>query len=89
MSDDTSIKVSVATRDRLALLAVEHNTTIRGLVDELAQAEPTQAELEERAEQARAELAQSLGIIVSEEAEAKAQALLMRLADEQQGPKAA
>ena len=43
-ADETSIKVSAAARDRLARLAAEHGTTIRSLVEELAQSTPTQAE---------------------------------------------
>jgi len=79
MADETSIKVSAATRDRLAALASEHGTTIRQLVEELAEGRPTRAEYEERAEQARAELASALGTVPSEEAEAKARGLLERL----------
>ncbi|GAA0329058.1 hypothetical protein [Streptomyces blastmyceticus] len=87
MADDTSIKVSVSARDRLAVLAAEHDTTIRGLVEDLARNEPTRSELEERAAQARRELEQALGVTVSPEAEERARTLLERLAD--QGPKAA
>ncbi|MFD5888681.1 hypothetical protein ACFWHQ_22200 [Streptomyces sp. NPDC060334] len=79
MADETSIKVSAATRDRLAALASEQGTTIRQLVEELAETRPTQAEYAERTEQARAELASILGILPSEEAEAKARGLLERL----------
>ncbi|GGQ40885.1 hypothetical protein GCM10010215_75560 [Streptomyces virginiae] len=79
MADETSIKVSAATRDRLAALATEQGTTIRQLVEELAEGRPTQAEYAERAEQARAELASVLGTVPSEEAEAKARDLLERL----------
>lgn len=78
-ADETSIKVSSTTRDRLSVLAAEHGTTIRGLVEELAQGTPTQAEFTERAEFARAELASSLGSAPSPEAEAKARLLLERL----------
>ncbi|MEU8692833.1 hypothetical protein [Streptomyces sp. NPDC048665] len=79
MADETSIKVSAATRDRLAALASEEGTTIRQLVEELAEGRPTQAEYAERAEQARAELASVLGTVPSEQAEAKARSLLQRL----------
>ncbi|MET9610376.1 hypothetical protein ABZZ17_35765 [Streptomyces sp. NPDC006512] len=79
MADETSIKVSAATRDRLAALASEQGTTIRQLVEELAEGQPTQAEYAERAEQARAEFASVLGTVPSEEAEAKARGLLERL----------
>jgi len=87
MADETSIKVSAATRERLAALAAERGTTIRGLVDELARSEPTRAELQERAAQARAELAAALGAAPSPQAEAKARALLERLGA--RGPQAA
>lgn len=78
-ADETSIKVSSATRDRLSVLAAEHGTTIRGFVEDLAQGTPTQTEFAERAELARAELASALGHAPSPEAEAKARALLERL----------
>ncbi|WP_225101833.1 hypothetical protein [Streptomyces sp. CoH27] len=79
MADETSIKVSAATRDRLAALASEQGTTIRQLVEELAESRPTEAEYAERVEQARAELASVLGTVPSEQAEAKARGLLQRL----------
>jgi ParB-like chromosome segregation protein Spo0J len=88
-ADETSIKVSTAARDRLAQLAAEHGTTIRALVEDLAQATPTQAEYAERAELARAELASALGSVPSPEAEARARALLERLGASQHGPRAA
>lgn len=79
MADETSIKVSASTRDRLAALAAEQGTTIRNLVEELAEGRPTRAEYAERAEQARAELASILGTVPSEQAETKARDLLERL----------
>ncbi|MGW2183522.1 hypothetical protein ACWCXX_36990 [Streptomyces sp. NPDC001732] len=79
MADETSIKVSASTRDRLAALAAENDTTIRQLVEELAVGRPTRAEYAQRAEQARAELASVLGTAPSQEAEAKARRLLERL----------
>ncbi|MER5844963.1 recombinase family protein [Streptomyces prasinus] len=88
-ADETSIKVSVAARDRLAMLASEHGTTIRGLVEDLAQGTPTQAEYAERAELARAELSSALGTAPSPEAEEKARALLERLGGTQHAPGAA
>ncbi|MFF3878713.1 hypothetical protein [Streptomyces sp. NPDC001978] len=87
-ADETSIKVSAAARDRLAVLAAERGTTIRRLVEELAEGMPTQAEYAERAGLARAELASALGSAPSPEAEAKARALLQRLGAPQ-GPQAA
>lgn len=53
---DTTIKLDSAVRDRLALLASEQGTTIRTLVERLAEATPTQAELRRREEQAVAYL---------------------------------
>ncbi|MFI5571171.1 hypothetical protein ACIA6T_28280 [Streptomyces sp. NPDC051740] len=88
-ADETSIKVSVAARDRLAVLAAEHGTTIRSLVEDLAQGTPTQAEYAERAELARAELASALGTAPGPEAEAKARALLERLGGTRHAPRAA
>ncbi|GAA2269014.1 hypothetical protein GCM10010415_38680 [Streptomyces atrovirens] len=88
-ADETSIKVSVAARDRLATLAAEHGTTIRSLVEDLAQGTPTRAEYAERAELARAELASALGTAPSAEAEAKARALLERLGGTRHDPRAA
>ncbi|MFD3876085.1 hypothetical protein [Streptomyces sp. NPDC058623] len=79
MADETSIKVSAATRDRLAVLAAENNTTIRNMVEALAEGRPTQSEFEERAAQARDELASILGTVPSPEAETKARGLLERL----------
>lgn len=78
-----------AFRDRLAQLAAEHGTTIRSLVEDLAQSTPTQAEYAERAELARAELASALDSAPSPEAEAKARALLERLGATPHGPRAA
>ncbi len=88
-ADETSIKVSAASRDRLAVLASERGTTLRSLVEELAQGTPTRAEYAERAELARAELASALGSAPSPEAEAKARDLLERLGASLQGPQAA
>ncbi|WP_405976515.1 hypothetical protein OG496_55120 [Streptomyces sp. NBC_00988] len=87
-ADETSIKVSAASRDRLAVLASERGTTLRSLVEELAQGTPTRAEYAERAELARAELASALGNAPSPEAEAKARDLLERLGASLQGPQA-
>ncbi|MEU2394648.1 hypothetical protein [Streptomyces sp. NPDC007369] len=55
-SKPTSIKATEATRDRLRLLAQERGTTITELLEELAHSQLTQAEQEERALQAAAEL---------------------------------
>ncbi|GGJ72257.1 hypothetical protein GCM10010121_098560 [Streptomyces brasiliensis] len=81
--------MSAAARDRLAQLAAEHGTTIRALVEDLAQGTPTRAEYAERADLARAELASALGSAPSPEAEAKAKALLERLGATSHSPQAA
>jgi hypothetical protein len=51
---DTTIKVDSQVRDRLAQLARERGTTIRGLVTELAGATPTREEMDACAEAATA-----------------------------------
>jgi hypothetical protein len=63
---DTSIKVSRLTRERLARLAAERSTTLKDLVEELAAATPTAAELAEREQCARAVLAEHFGVEVTE-----------------------
>ncbi|MFE2336187.1 hypothetical protein [Streptomyces coelicoflavus] len=88
-ADETGIKVGTAARDRLAQLAAEHGTTIRGLVEELTQSTPMQVEYAERAGLVRSELASALGSAPSPEAEAKARALLERLGGSAHGPRAA
>jgi len=88
-ADETSIKVSAAARDRLAVLAAAHGATIRIMVEQARAGTPTLADYAERAELARAELASALGSAPSPEAEAKARALLERLTAAQHGPQAA
>ncbi|KUJ35810.1 hypothetical protein AB0N87_40005 [Streptomyces sp. NPDC093228] len=60
-------------------MAAERGTAIHGLVEDLAQSTPTQAEYAERAELARSELASALANAPSPEGEAKARTLLERL----------
>ena len=62
--DDTSIKVSKQTRERLARLAAERHTTLKDIVEDLAAATLTGAELAERERRARAVLAEHFGIEV-------------------------
>jgi hypothetical protein len=62
--DDTSIKVSKQTRERLARLAAERRTTLKDIVEDLAAATPTAAELAEREQRARAVLAEHFGVEV-------------------------
>ncbi|WP_329583476.1 ribbon-helix-helix protein [Streptomyces sp. NBC_01361] len=59
MSEDkatTSIKTTEAVRDRLKILAAERDTTLTALLAELAEREPTEAEREQRAQDAAREL---------------------------------
>ena len=65
-NDDTSIKVSQQTRERLARLAAERRTTLKDLVEELAAATLTDAELAEREQRARSVLAEHFGIEVTD-----------------------
>jgi hypothetical protein len=62
--DDTSIKVSKQTRERLARLAAERHTTLKDIVEVLAAATPTEAEIAERERHARAVLAEHFGVEV-------------------------
>jgi len=62
--DDTSIKVSKQTRERLARLAAERHTTLKDIVEDLAAATPTAAELAERERRARTALAEHFGVEV-------------------------
>jgi predicted nucleic acid-binding protein len=64
--DDTSIKVSKQTRERLARLAAERHTTLKEMVEELAAAMPTASELDEREQRARAVLAEHFGVQVTD-----------------------
>lgn len=64
--DDTSIKVSRQTRERLARLAAERGTTLKDVVEELAAATLTAAELAEREHRARDVLAEHFGIEVAD-----------------------
>ena len=76
--DDTSIKVSRQTRERLARLAVERRTTLKDLVEELAAATLTAAELAEREQRARSVLEEHFGVEVTD-AELAASARLREL----------
>lgn len=64
--DDTSIKVSKQTRERLVRLATERGSTLKDVVEELAAATFTAAELAEREARARAVLAENFGVEVTE-----------------------
>ncbi len=77
-ADDTSIKVSRQTRERLARLAAERRTTLKDLVQELAASVPSAAELAERERRAREVLAERFGVEVTD-AELAASARLREL----------
>ncbi len=64
--DDTSIKVSRQTRERLARLAADRQTTLKDVVEKLAAAAPTAAELAERERRARAVLAEHFSVEVTD-----------------------
>ncbi len=66
MADDTSIKVSRQTRERLAQLAAERRMTLKDVVEQLAAAAPTAAELTEREKRAREVLAAHFGVEVTD-----------------------
>ncbi|MFD7166641.1 hypothetical protein [Streptomyces violascens] len=70
--------MGVAARDRLAVLAAEGDTTIRTLVEELAEGRPTRSAFEERPRRPAPNSPRS-GARPSAEAEAKARTLLERL----------
>ncbi|MFZ3475908.1 hypothetical protein ACODT3_40880 [Streptomyces sp. 4.24] len=77
MSSDkpTSIKATEATRDRLRILAQERGTTITELLEELAAAQLTEAEQQQRALQAAAEL----GVEYTEEIQRSGQSAWERI----------
>ncbi len=64
--DDTSIKVSRQTRERLARLAAERGSTLKDVVEELAAATFTAAELAEREARARTVLAENFGVEITD-----------------------
>jgi hypothetical protein len=76
--DDTSIKVSRQTRQRLARLAAERHTTLKDVVADLATATPTAEEFAEREQRARMVLAERFGVEVTE-AELSASARLREM----------
>jgi hypothetical protein len=79
MADETSIKVGIATRDRLNLLAAERGTTVRALVEGLAEETLTAAEREQRADEAREYLQKTTGAKITPTMEAAGRALLNRI----------
>ncbi|MEU6381702.1 hypothetical protein [Streptomyces sp. NPDC046909] len=79
---DTSIKTTRAVRDRLRTLASERGTTMNDLLETLVTRELTEAEREQRAQQALAEIQETTGTTVSDDARARARAFLQRLGQE-------
>lgn len=79
---DTSIKTTKAVRDRLKTLAHERGTTMNDLLEALVARELTEAEREQRAQQALEEIRQTTGVIVSDDARARARSFLQRLGRE-------
>jgi predicted DNA-binding protein len=65
MADETSIKVSKAARERLNALAAERGTTLKDLVEDLAQSTLTADELAARADAARQYLREHMGVEVT------------------------
>ncbi|MEO3766177.1 hypothetical protein [Streptomyces sp. B8F3] len=82
---DTSIKVSLAARERLGILAAEHGTTIRALVEQLAAETPTRADLRARGEIARGYLREHMGVEVTAEDQAAGRELLDTIARRMRG----
>jgi hypothetical protein len=64
---DAMIRVPAEVRDRLAVIAESRGTSIRSLMQEFAESTLTDEERQERAERARAYLAEHFGVEVSEE----------------------
>lgn len=67
MSTDATIKVPVATRDRLAALAREQETTIGALVSRLAEEQPTAEQIAERVAATRRYLRERLGATLTDD----------------------
>ncbi|MER7774263.1 hypothetical protein DMH12_32665 [Streptomyces sp. WAC 04229] len=64
---DAMIRVPAEVRDRLAVIAEARGTSIRSLVQEFAESTLTEEERRERAERARAYLAENFGVEVGDE----------------------
>lgn len=61
------IRVPAEVRDRLAVVAESRGTSIRSLVQEFAESTLTEEERRERAERARAYMAEHFGVEVTDE----------------------
>ncbi|MFB7182746.1 hypothetical protein ACFCYI_34165 [Streptomyces sp. NPDC056257] len=64
---DAMIRVPAEVRDRLAVIAESRGTSIRSLVQEFAETTLTAEERRERAERARAYMAEHFGVDVTAE----------------------
>ncbi|MFE5550158.1 hypothetical protein ACFQ71_41395 [Streptomyces sp. NPDC056534] len=64
---DVMIRVPAAVRDRLAVLAEARGTSMRAVIEEFAQSTLTPEERRERAERARAYMAEHFGHYVTDE----------------------
>ncbi|NNN30913.1 hypothetical protein HLK59_11135 [Streptomyces sp. S3(2020)] len=64
---DAMIRVPTEVRDRLAVIAESRGTSIRSLVQELAETTLTSEERHERAERTRAYLSEHFGVDVTDE----------------------
>jgi predicted DNA-binding protein len=78
----TSIKTTKDVRDRLKRLAGERGTTMNDLLAELVARELTEEEKEQRAQQALEEVRRTTGVIVSDDARARARSFLQDLGQE-------
>ncbi|MFZ3470728.1 hypothetical protein ACODT3_23020 [Streptomyces sp. 4.24] len=85
---DAMIRVPAEVRDRLAVIAESRGTSIRSLVQEFAETTLTMEERRERAERARAYLAEHFGVDVTD-AESAAMGRKIREAFAQQEDAAA
>ncbi|KPI01701.1 hypothetical protein OK074_5532 [Actinobacteria bacterium OK074] len=85
---DAMLRVPAEVRDRLAVLAESRGTSIRSLVQEFAETTLTPEERRERAERARAYLAEHFGVEVTD-AESEAMGRTIRDAFARREPDAA
>lgn len=68
---DVMIRVPAEVRDRLAVLAEARGTSMRAVIEEFAQSTLTPDERRERAERARAYMAEQFGHYVTDEESAE------------------
>ncbi|MCP3821444.1 hypothetical protein NLX86_26125 [Streptomyces sp. A3M-1-3] len=68
---DVMIRVPAEVRDRLAVLAEARGTSMRAVIEEFAQSTLTPEERRERAERARAYMAEHFGHYVTDEESAE------------------